>query len=142
MEQKKDKKSNAGLIIGIIVGVIILFFCGLGLILFIATKSVNSTIQKSKENSFLDTYNSLRKEVQIKLVNGENPTCDDDCALIYDYDRSDFDFEVTKMGSYYKIQFEVDDDKYDNFRFSNEKCNALQDSVCDENEIVGRVYNQ
>ena len=142
MEQKKDKKSNVGLIIGIIVGVIILFFCGLGLILFIATKSVNSTIQKSKENSFLDTYNSLRKEVQIKLVNGENPTCDDDCALIYDYDKNDFDFEVTNMGSYYKIQFEVDDDKYDNFRFSNEKCNALQDSVCDENEIVGRVYNQ
>lgn len=142
MEQKKDKKSNVGLIIGIIVGVIILFFCGLGLILFIATKSVNSTIQKSKENSFLNTYNSLRKEVQIKLVNGENPTCDDDCTLIYDYDKSDFDFEVTNMGSYYKIQFEVDDDKYDNFRFSNEKCNALQDSVCDENEIVGRVYNQ
>lgn len=142
MEQKKDKKSNAGLIIGIIVGVIILFFCGLGLILFIATKSVNSKIQKSKENSFLDTYNSLRKEVQIKLVNGENPTCDDDCTLIYDYDKSDFDFEVTNMGSYYKIQFEVDDDKYHNFKFSNEKCNALQDSVCDENEIVGRVYNQ
>ena len=41
MEQKKDKKSNVGLIIGIIVGVTILFFCGLGLILFIATKSVN-----------------------------------------------------------------------------------------------------
>ena len=59
MEQKKDKKSNVGLIIGIIVGVIILFFCGLGLILFIATKSVNSTIQKSKENSFLDTYNNI-----------------------------------------------------------------------------------
>lgn len=142
MEQSKDKKSKAGLIIGIIVGVVILLFCVMGLILFIATKSVNSTIQKSKENSFLDTYNSLRKEVQIKLVNGENPTCDDDCALIYDYDKSDFDFEVTNMGSYYKIQFEVDDDKYHNFSFSNESCANLEDSVCDENEIVGRIYNQ
>ncbi len=136
----ESKKVSKGLIIGIIIGFIIACILAFIFIVFVATKKVNSNISKSRTSSFVDTYILLQRSVKINAANGDNVTCDDDCQIIYDYDDASFDFEVTDMGSYYKLEFEVDDDKYRGFKFTPDSCDTLTNSVCDENEIVGRVY--
>lgn len=136
----ESKKVSKGLIIGIIIGFVIVCILGFIFVMLIATKNVNSTISKSKSSSFVETYSLLQKSVKTNIVNGYNATCDDDCQIIYDYDDASFDFEVTDMGSYYKLEFEVDDDKYRGFKFTPDSCDTLTNSVCDENEIIGRVY--
>ena len=57
----------------------------------------------------------------------------------YDFDNNIYDFEVIDMGSYYKLEFEVEDDYIDDFKFTTDSCKNLEDSICHDNEIVGSV---
>lgn len=142
MPENKSKKVGIGVIIGIIVGFLLVGLIALIIVLIISAKQVNSTISDSRQDSFINTYKMIQKEIKEKVASGENASCNDDCSLIYNYDNSSFDVEVTDMLDYYKIEFEVDDDKYRNFKFTNDACSNLSDAVCDENEIIGRVYKQ
>lgn len=142
MQENKSKKVGVGVIIGIIVGFIIIGLVALAIIMVISAKQVNSTISNSRQDSFISTYKMIQREIEVKIANNENASCDGDCSLLYNYDDSSFDVEVTDMIDYYKIDFEVDDDKYRNFKFTNDACSNLSDAVCDENEIIGRVYKQ
>lgn len=138
MEEKSDKKMWIGIVIGIIIGVIVLGLIFL-VIFLISTRNVNSAISNARSASFVDDYIVLEKQVKVNVANDIDPSCDGDCALLYEYDNEDIDFEVRDMGTYYSLEFDVDDDKYRNFRFNESDCAVLNNAVCDENEIIGRI---
>lgn len=130
-------------IIYIIIGIMICLILGLilgGIIVFISTRRVAFDISTGKETNFIETYKELQKQVKENMANSIETACDETCSFNYQYDNSIFDFEVKDKISYYELEFEVDDDKYPNFRFSKETCSVLHDSYCYENEIKGRVY--
>lgn len=142
MKEKSSKKMGVGIIIGIIIGVVVLGIIVLAVVFLISAGRVNSTISNARIDSFISTYRTLERQVEINAINNTDPTCDGDCTLLYEYDDEDVDFEVTDMGSYYRLEFDVDDDKYRNFKFTDEACSNLINAVCDENEISGRVSKQ
>lgn len=142
MEEKSSKKIGIGVVIGIIIGVVVLGIIVLAVVFLISARNVNSTISNARVDSFISTYRTLERQVEINAINNTDPTCDGDCSLLYDYDDEDVDFEVTDMGTYYKLEFDVDDDKYRNFKFTDEACSVLQNAVCNETEISGRVNKE
>lgn len=139
-KQSKSSKSASKIIISIIVtGFVILFI--IAIIFVIVQKLVIKSINKNKPQAYVENYEEIRSEV-IKKINNDNVvTCDDDCNYVYETKlRDSAEFEVTDMGNFYKIEYEVDDDAYKGFEFTKDICAVLEDSVCNKNEIIGRVY--
>lgn len=130
---KTNKKKNTVilfiLLIVIVLGIIFIIWCNFG----------TSTKQ---ENDLINTYMLLEKQVKQNITLGSVTTCDDDCNFVYDFDDNNYDFEVIDMGSYYKLEFKVEDDYIEDFKFSSDVCKKLKNAICNNSEIVGSVNKE
>ena len=83
-----------------------------------------------------ETYENLEESVSRKIMIFSPAACDENCVHMYNYDDSIYDFEVTDMGEYYLLEFEIED--YINF--DNSYCDTLEVVYCYGNEIKGKLY--
>ena len=114
-EVEVEKKSFPKWIIAVIVAIIFVPLVVLGLIFAISNVAISPELSKEGNNSFIDTYRMLHKQVLVNNAVGVIVNCDGDCHLIYDYDEESIDLEIEDKGSYYEIEFEAKDNgKYNN----------------------------
>ena len=100
---KKILKNKKGFTLVELLAVIVV----LAIIMVIAVTQVNSTIKKSRTNSFISSYKMLVKEIKSRMAMeglGDAATtieCADaaTCATLYDISSSDYDMKVTSDGA-------------------------------------------
>ena len=104
---KKLLKNKKGFTLVELLAVIVV----LAIIMVIAVTQVNSTIKKSRTNSFISSYKMLVKEIKSRMAMeglGDAATtiaCADaaTCATLYDISSSDYEMTVTADGANYKL---------------------------------------
>ena len=104
---KKILKNKKGFTLVELLAVIVV----LAIIMVIAVTQVNSTIKKSRTNSFISSYKMLVKEIKSRMAMeglGDAATtiaCADSaaCATLYDISSSDYEMIVTAVGTSYKL---------------------------------------
>lgn len=100
---KKILKNKKGFTLIELLAVIVV----LAIIMVIATQQVNSTIKKSRANSFVSSYKMIVKEIKSRMAmsaleSGTTIECNKDtCPSSYDISAEDYEMTVVKIDDSY-----------------------------------------
>ena len=142
---KKLLKNKKGFTLVELLAVIVV----LAIIMVIAVTQVNSTIKKSRTNSFLSSYKMLVKEIKSRMAMeglGDAATtiaCSDaaSCATLYDISSSDYDMVVTANGTNgYKLDL-TGKGKFANMEGLKDSC-PVTDACPNSGNAANPVYQQ
>lgn len=140
---EKIIKNNKGFTLIELLAVIVV----LAIIMVIATQQVNKTINGSRANSFVESYQMLVKQVKTYIASAEDPTCgtgnaNGSCLSYYDLSE-DYELSVeentNKTGYKITLKANTTDGKFktlDLTKFGNYTKTSGDTKTCDTNKIA------
>ena len=129
-----DSKNNKNYIIAIsilVMVVIVLLFGAKYLVNYF--KNDEETV---KENLFLDKYETIYQDINIRLSLGQEVACEKNCSNIYDYDINDYNLTIYDKDTFYEIHFINNN----NMVLNMEECISLTNVTCENTKIIGKIY--
>lgn len=142
IKNDSNKRGNKKIIIIVLSIILIPVIVVIALAIMMAglQKGINSSIDESSNNSFINQYQIIRKEVKMNIASGVDATCSYNCTQKYGVEGADM--EITRVNNYYKIEIKADSNgKYSKVNVNNSDCKSIENTVCNGAIIIGRVYD-
>ena len=142
IKNDSNKKGNKKIIIIVLSIILIPVIVVIALAIMMAglQTGINNSIDESSNDSFINQYQIIRREVKMNIAYGVDVICSYDCTQKYGIEGADM--EITRVNNYYKIEIKADSNgKYSKVNINNSDCKSIENTVCNGATIIGRVYD-